>query len=39
MFEDLKLDENDEDGGDDADTAPRDQAPGGVYLDEGDMDL
>ena len=34
-----KLDENGEDGGDDADSAPRDEAAGGVFLDEEDMDL
>lgn len=39
MFEDLKLDENGEDGGDDADSAPRDEVAGGVFLDEEDMDL
>ena len=39
MFEDLKLDENDEDEGDNDATAPSDQAAGGVYLDEDDMDL
>jgi hypothetical protein len=35
MFEDLKLDENDQDGA----SVPRDDVAGGVTLDEGDMDL
>ena len=39
MFEDLKIDETDETGDDDGSSAPHAAAAGGVYLDEGDMDL